>query len=68
MNEFAGGLAERSAGFIQTPTVHVLSRSCAWLDDKSLKTKDAVRLALRGLGTAGRLLGRSLYVRSFKYC
>jgi hypothetical protein len=28
-----------------------------WLASKLLKTKDAVRLALAGLGTVGRLLG-----------
>jgi hypothetical protein len=28
-----------------------------WLAGKSLKTKDAVRLALDGLGTVGSLLG-----------
>jgi len=28
-----------------------------WLAGKSLKTKDAVRLALGGLGTVGSLLG-----------
>ena len=28
-----------------------------WLAGKSLKTKDALRLALDGLGTVGRLLG-----------